>query len=218
MNEPGTLEHVHPVEAPAAASMPTPETRDPRLPRLREVPAFLEYMATGWEAPDRTPPVEPGVAAASAAHRARLSAALPGRTIVVEAGRAPVRANDSYYGFRPDSDFFWLSGCDAEDAVVVLTPAGSGHDATLFVPAPAYPGDPDFFANAAHGELWVGSAPGAPDWAAALEIEVQPLERLADLVRSGDDVLRFGTATPSMRPSAASVARRNSGACSPSSA
>lgn len=194
MNEPGTLTHEHADAAPAAASMPTPETRDPRLPRLREVPAFLEYMATGWEAPDRTPPVEPGVAAASAAHRARLSAALPGRTIVVESGRAPVRANDTYYGFRPDSDFFWLSGCDAEDAVVVLTPAGSGHDATLFVPSPAYPGDPDFFANAAHGELWVGSAPDASDWAAALEIEVQPLERLADLVRPSDDVLRFGTA------------------------
>nr|WP_157415199.1 aminopeptidase P family protein [Agromyces allii] len=174
--------------------MPVPATRDPRLPRLREVPAFLEYMATGWDAPDRTPPVEPGVAAASAAHRARLSAALPGRTIVVEAGRAPVRANDTNYDFRPDSDFFWLTGCSAEDAVVVLTPAGSGHDATLFVPAPAYPGNPDFFGDAAHGELWVGSAPDASDWAAALDLEAQPLERLDDLVRPSDDVLLFGTA------------------------
>ncbi|GAA1940928.1 aminopeptidase P family protein [Agromyces allii] len=194
MNEPGALTHEHPTGTPSASSMPVPATRDPRLPRLREVPAFLEYMATGWDAPDRTPPVEPGVAAASAAHRARLSAALPGRTIVVEAGRAPVRANDTNYDFRPDSDFFWLTGCSAEDAVVVLTPAGSGHDATLFVPAPAYPGNPDFFGDAAHGELWVGSAPDASDWAAALDLEAQPLERLDDLVRPSDDVLLFGTA------------------------
>jgi len=180
-------------QASAASSMPAPATRDPRLPRLREVPAFLEYMATGWDAPDRTPPVEPGVAAASAAHRARLSAALPGRTIVVAAGRAPVRANDTNYDFRPDSDFFWLSGCSAEDAVVVLTPAGTGHDATLFVPAPAYPGNPDFFANAMHGELWVGSAPDMPDWAAALEIEVKPLDRLDEVVGRADDVQLTGT-------------------------
>lgn len=186
--------------ASAAASMPTPATRDPRLPRLREVPAFLEYMATGWEAPDRTPPVEPGVAAASAAHRARLSAALPGRTIVVAAGRAPVRANDTNYDFRPDSDFFWLSGCSAEDAVVVLTPVAGGHDATLYVPAPAYPGNPDFFANAAHGELWVGSAPDMGDWSAALEIDVKPLDLLpAALVRAGD-VLLAGTTTSGHAP------------------
>ncbi|MGI9821888.1 aminopeptidase P family protein [Agromyces sp. Marseille-Q5079] len=192
--------------ASAAASMPAPATRDPRLPRLREVPAFLEYMATGWDTPDRTPPTEPGVAAASAAHRARLSAALPGRTIVVAAGRAPVRANDTNYDFRPDSDFFWLSGCSAEDAVVVLTPAGTGHDATLFVPAPAYPGNPDFFANAAHGELWVGSAPDMGDWAAALEIDVRPLERLAEAVGRTGEVLLTGTLN-SGHPALSGVAR-----------
>ena len=52
-------------------------------------------MAQGWDTPDRTPPVVPGAAEAAAAHRARLGAALPGRTVVVAAGRAPVRSNDT---------------------------------------------------------------------------------------------------------------------------
>ena len=165
------------------------------LPRLAEVAAFRETMATGWGVPDRTPPVEPGIAAASAAHRARLTAAFPKRTIVVLAGRAPVRANDTFYDFRPDSDFFWLTGCASEDAVVVLAPTGAGHDATVFLPAPAYPGETGFFADAAHGELWVGSAPGMAEWSEALGVSVRPLAELEAALRGAHDVLLAGNAS-----------------------
>jgi Xaa-Pro aminopeptidase len=188
-----THQHATPQTVPAAsASMPRPAAPDPRLPRLAEVPAFVDYMATGWATPDRTAPVEPGMAAAAAAHRDRLSDALPGRVMVVLSGRAPVRANDSYYGFRPDSDFFWLTGCDAEDAVLVLQPVAGGHDATVYLPAPAYPGETGFFADAAHGELWVGSAPGMPEWSAALGLTVKPLSTLSGALRGADDVLLAG--------------------------
>jgi len=156
----------HPHTAPAV-SVPHPDRGDPRLPHLRNAAGFIEYMETGWATPDRTPDTVPGIAAATAAHRERLSPAFAGRTIVVVGGVAPVRVNDNYYGFRPDSNFFWLSGCSAEDAVLVMSPTAGGHDATLFIPAPAYPGEADFFADAAHGELWVGSAPGMPEWTAA---------------------------------------------------
>ena len=47
------------------------------------------------------------------------SAALPGRRIALAAGRAPVRSNDTDYQFRADSDFVWLTGCQAEGAVLV---------------------------------------------------------------------------------------------------
>lgn len=159
----------------ATASMPKPAERDPKMPRLAQSPGFVEHMKHGWSVPDRTPTVAPGIAQAAAAHRARLSRAFPGKRLVISAGRAPVRANDSYYLFRPDSDFFWLTGCDAEDAVVVLEPAGTGHDAVLYVPKPAYPGETDFHADPVHGELWVGAAPDAPDWAAVLDIETRLL-------------------------------------------
>ena len=181
-------------QAPAPApSMPEPSAPDPRLPRLAQVPAFVEYMGTGWATPDRTAPVQPGAAEAARSHRSRLGALWPNHTIVVSAGRAPVRANDTYYGFRPDSDFFWLTACDAEDAVVVLHPSAGEHDAVVYLPAPAYPGDSAFFTDAAHGELWVGSAPGMPEWAAALGVTVKPLTDLAADLAGARDPLRGGS-------------------------
>ncbi|ROR80876.1 Xaa-Pro aminopeptidase [Plantibacter flavus] len=185
-------------EAPAT-SMPRPANPDPKLPRLAEVPAFREFLGTGWGTPDRTPPVEPGIAAAAAEHRRRLSEAFVGRTLVVAAGRAPVRANDSNYDFRPDSDFFWLTGCSAEDAVLVLRPSGAGHDATLYIPAPAHPGETGFFADANHGELWVGSAPGPADWSAVLDLRVEVLAALPDALRGVERPLLAGTLTSGHR-------------------
>jgi Xaa-Pro aminopeptidase len=148
-----------------------------RPPRLGEIPEFVEYMGKGWDVPDRTAPVVAGAAEAAATHRAMLAAEFPGKTLVVAAGRAPVRANDTYYDFRPDSAFAWLTGCTTvEDAVVVLR----GESAVLYLPPPAYPGEVGFLADPAHGELWVGSAPGLPEWSAALGIEVRPLSALND--------------------------------------
>ncbi len=195
-----------------ASSMPAPTEPDPRLPRLAASEAFNAYMAGGWEAPDRTPSVVPGAAEAAAAHRARLSASLTGRSIVIASGIAPTRANDSAYEFRPDSDFYWLTGCAAEDAVLVMTPAAGGHDATLFVSEPFYPGEPGFYSDARFGELWVGSAPGPDDWAAALHLDTvgasrleHRLERLNDPMVGGnahavvDSVLRRGSTAELLR-------------------
>ncbi|MEJ3749539.1 aminopeptidase P family protein [Actinomycetes bacterium KLBMP 9797] len=153
---------------------------DPRLPKLAELATFREYMATGWETPERTAPVEPGAAAAAADHRARLSAAHPDATIVIASGSAPVRSNDTRYDFRPDSNLYWLTGCSAEEAVLVMRPVPGGHDATLYLPAPAYPPETGFFADAAHGELWVGPAPSLHDWRAALDLDVRPLSSLPE--------------------------------------
>jgi len=172
-------------QAPPESSRPT----NSRPPKLTEIPEFAEYMGKDWDVPDRTPPVVAGAAAAAAAHRARLTARFPGATIVVGAGQAPVRANDTHYDFRPHSDFAWLTGCTTvEEAVVVL----SGESAVLYLPAPAYPGDKGFFASAVHGELWVGAAPGLADWSAALGIEVRPLSALGDDVTKLSDPLLAG--------------------------
>jgi Xaa-Pro aminopeptidase len=151
-----------------------------RPPRLTDVPAFVEMMARGWATPGREAATVPGAAEAAGAHRARLSAAYPGRAVVVASGRPPVRSNDTDYDFRPDSDFYWLTGCPAEYAVLVLRPVPGGHDATLHLPEPARPGDAGFFSDAAHGELWVGGAPGLDEWSQALGLEVRPLGALDD--------------------------------------
>ncbi|MFI6263277.1 aminopeptidase P family protein [Micromonospora sp. NPDC051006] len=160
--------------------------RDGRPPKLSEIASFTAYMNTGWGVPDRTPPVVPGAAEAAADHRARLAEALPGRTVVLASGQAPVRSNDTTYDFRPDSDFFWLTGCAVENAAVVLR----GGAATLYLPPPARPGDPGFFTDARHGELWVGAAPAPADWARVLGVEVRPLAELTEEVTRDDEVGR----------------------------
>ncbi|MEB8340326.1 aminopeptidase P family protein [Streptomyces endophyticus] len=165
-------------ETTPATSVPRSSTPDPRMPRLAELPDFTAYMGQGWDEADRTPPTVPGAAEAAAVHRARLSAEFAGRPLVVAAGRAPVRSNDTAYDFRPDSDFYWLTGCAVEGAVLVLRPAPGGHDAVLYLPPPARPGETGFFADAAHGELWVGPAPGLDDWREALRVDTAPLGAL----------------------------------------
>lgn len=162
----------HPARPPYAGTRP---------PRLHEVVAFGEMIAQGWSTEVVPAPVPAGAAEAAATHRARLAERIGDRTVVVGAGRAPTRSNDTTYDFRADSDFVWLTGCQAEDAVVVL----HGGDAALYLPPPARPGEPGFFADSLHGELWVGASPGLSEWERALGITVRPLAELDAALEHG---------------------------------
>ncbi|MFG3341223.1 aminopeptidase P family protein [Glycomyces sp. NPDC048151] len=156
-----------------------------RSPRIAEIKAFTDFIATGWDdTPVPANPVE-GAAESAAAHRQRLSERLPEATVVVHSGTAPTRNDDNTYLFRPDSDFVWLTGCQAEDAVLVMTPRPGGHDARLYLPPPFRPGEDGFFRDMNHGELWVGASPGLQAWAEALQINVAPLTTLDDLDLKG---------------------------------
>ncbi|GGM81503.1 Xaa-Pro aminopeptidase 2 [Longimycelium tulufanense] len=154
-----------------------------RLPKVTEAKGFREYIKQGWGESDRRVDVPAGLAEAAAAHRARLSAAFPGRRIAVAAGRAPVRSNDTDYEFRADSDFVWLTGCQAEGAVLVMHPAGDGHEAVLYLRRPAGPAEPDFFANARDGELWIGAVPGLAEWSAVLGLRCREIDELPAALR-----------------------------------
>ncbi|WP_031469995.1 aminopeptidase P family protein [Sciscionella sediminilitoris] len=161
--------------------MNRPARRDPS--KLTEADGFREFVAGGWGAADRTPSVLDGQAAAAAEHRARLSHEFAGQRIAVAAGRAPVRANDTDFDFRPDSDFVWLTGCRAEGSVLVMHPSGDRHDAVLYLRAPAGPSEADFFASARDGELWIGAVPGLAEWEQALGITCRPIEELPNALR-----------------------------------
>ncbi|GAA3923920.1 aminopeptidase P family protein [Microbacterium invictum] len=156
-----------------------------RYPRLAQIPAFTSFIAQGWGDEPVLPSLVPGTAAAAADHRRRLSDRFPGQTLVLSAGIAPVRNDDASYLFRANSGFVWASGCQIEGSTLVMTPAGGGHDATLYIPAPFRPGDDGFFSNALHGELWVGASPGVAEWSDALGIEVRALEALDGLAIAG---------------------------------
>lgn len=158
---------------------------EPLLPRLLDNERFVASMAENWAVPDREPKLSTGVAASAGAHRAQLSAHYPGRAIVVSAGAAMLRNDDAFFPFRPDSNFVWLTGCNAEDAILVMLPVAGGHDSVLFIPEPFGPGTRGFFADRNHGELWVGPHPGLAEWASSLEIEVRPLARAEEYLAAG---------------------------------
>ncbi|MEO7125532.1 MAG: aminopeptidase P family protein [Nakamurella sp.] len=152
--------------------------RDPRMPSLAKAEGFTSWMKTGWGEANRALIIEPGAAPAAAAHRTRLSEALPGETIVVAAGRAHVRANDMFFEFRAHSDFVWLTGLGIDDAVLVMRPVPGGHDATVYITPPARPGDDKFHADPNHGELWIGGLAGTVETEAALQISARTIGEL----------------------------------------
>ena len=75
-----------------------------------------------------------------------------------------VRANDTNFRFRPATEFFYLTGNDEADCVLVLKAKSKGvHTSILF--AEPNPGrtDPTFFTDRHKGELWVGPRLGVSE-------------------------------------------------------
>lgn len=65
--------------------------------------------------------------------RARLTAALDGRVAVIPSSREILRNGDSNYEFRQNSDFYYLTGFDEPDAVLVLAPGHGECGSILFL-------------------------------------------------------------------------------------
>src|SRR5439155_1108750 len=84
------------------------------------------------------------------------ASALPGETLVIPTGREQVRANDTFYPFRPGSDFAWLTGEYDPEAVLVLHPAAGGHNAVVYARPRSSRETDEFFRDSQYGELWVG--------------------------------------------------------------
>ncbi|CAM5364077.1 aminopeptidase P family protein [Corynebacterium variabile] len=150
-----------------------------RIPKIREASGFNAVISENWGPLDRTPTLVPGTAEAAQAHRERFLAAVdrPGDGVfVIGSGLPSVRNDDNDHAFRASSTFLWFTGMGIDESFLVLTDTSS----TLYTQRPAGPGDPDFFGNAAYGELWVGAMTGPADWSAALGIDVRPLSELDD--------------------------------------
>jgi Xaa-Pro aminopeptidase len=171
-------------DTPPATDEPTGATHDiPLAEHLQQA------FAAGWDPapPMPHPAASSGVAAQAARRRAALSARFPGRLIVVPAGTAKVRANDTDYPFRAASAFTWLTGETVQDAVLLLAPAGAAHEATLYVRQFAQPGAVEYFTSREHGAIWVGNVPRAADTADVLALRTRPLAALeADLAAFRD--------------------------------
>ena len=117
----------------------------------------------------------------TAARRRRLQARLAGAGALFAAGRAPERTPTIAYAFRPDSDFFYLTGLREPEAVLWV-----GREATV---AFVRPRD-----RAAEG--WTGRRLGVEEAPAALGVDAAyPLDELVDRLpelAKGHEALCYG--------------------------
>src|SRR6188474_712640 len=94
-----------------------PASHDTALPQ-----ALLDFMLEDWKpAPTKVPAPIKGHEAFHARRRA-LSRLFPAETLVIPTGHEKVRANDTYYRFRPGTDFYYYTGNHEPDCVLVMQP------------------------------------------------------------------------------------------------
>ncbi|MDR0345164.1 MAG: aminopeptidase P family protein [Nocardiopsaceae bacterium] len=192
-----------------------------RRTSFREPPSaqLAEFMRQGWApaggtlGPPPSPPPE-----LTAARRAALSDRLPGGRLVIPAGQPPLRAGDQHYAFRPDSNYVWLTGDQSPGAVLVMEPAGGGHEATLYLVPPSGRDNDEFWLNGATGELWIGPRPPLAELSGLLGIDCRPRDELgqalARQVAAGSQTLLLrgpdpgaGEAVPPSDPGAETMLR-----------
>jgi Xaa-Pro aminopeptidase len=148
---------------------------------------FRDYISSQWAERTETLASPREVAAFAAARRLRISAMHPGERLVIPAGPARVRSNDTDYPYRAHSAFSHLTGWGADavpDSVLVLEPSAEGHDATLYFRATAGRDSDEFYANAAIGEFWLGPRPSLAHVAADLALATRGLDELEAVLES----------------------------------
>ena len=157
----------------------------PALPN-RQTPfseAFREFIPQSWAPYPEELPAELPAASRAALRRRALAEAFPGERLVIPAGGLKPRANDTDYRFRPHSAFAWLTGLGADrepDAVLVLEPTDTGHEATLYFKPRAPRTDPEFYADARYGEMWVGTRESLAEMGALTGLSCAPVSGLED--------------------------------------
>jgi Xaa-Pro aminopeptidase len=138
----------HPVTSEPSAKQTGYDTAPP--------PALVSFMLKHWKAGPSKPAALKHREAFFERRRA-LSKLFPGETLVIPTGHEKVRANDTYYRFRPGSDFFYLTGNLEPDCVLLMQPQeGGGHRDVLFVEPNPGRSDATFYTDRNKGELWVG--------------------------------------------------------------
>ena len=159
---------------------------------------FKHYISGEWA--ERTeveqPPREQ--AAWARARRARISALYAGRRLIIPAGAAKVRSNDTDYAYRAHSAFSHLTGWASDSvpgSVLVLEPTAEGHEATLFFRKAAGRDSDEFYANPDIGEFWTGPRPSLAHVAQGLGLltaDLDEFERVLDSVDAHTIILRDG--------------------------
>jgi len=144
----------------------------PPMPRV-----FVDHMTTNWAPVDPSAEVHPAVNN-FAERREALGRHFSDATLVVPTGNPKVRANDTDYRFRAGTDFYYLTGCQEPDAVLVISPSAAGSRSTLYVAPRRDFTSHHFYTDSRYGELWVGPRRGVSECATFYAIETAPIEQL----------------------------------------
>lgn len=155
---------------------------------------FKDFIFGGWAERAEPRPKARAQARYAADRRARISAMHPGERLVVPAGPAKTRSNDTDYPYRAHSAFSYLTGWGSDSvpgSVLVLEPTTAGHDATLYLLPTAGRESEEFYANAAIGEFWTGPRPSLSQVAADLGIETHHLDEFAAVLEATDGTTRI---------------------------
>jgi Xaa-Pro aminopeptidase len=159
---------------------------------------FKDYIGSGWAERPKTVPAPREQADFAAARRQKLSRLFPGKRLIIPAGSAKVRSNDTDYAYRAHSAFAHLTGWGSDTvagSVLVLEPTSGGHEATLYFRRPAGRGTDEFYANPEIGEFWIGPRPSLSHVAADLGLLTSDLSAFVDVVDTVDGntlILRDG--------------------------
>ena len=147
---------------------------------------FASYISANWAERPIVLPAQREAATTAAAARARITAMHPGKRLIIPAGAAAVRSNDTDYPFRAPSAFGQLTGWGSDSvpgSVLVLDAAGV---ATLYFRKAAGRDSDEFYANPEVGEFWTGPRPSLDAVAADLGLATADLADLAAVLDSID--------------------------------
>jgi Xaa-Pro aminopeptidase len=180
--------------------MPGMDSRAAEKPSAQKAPhdqeppeALVAFMARDWLERDVERASHPQLERLLD-RREALSRAYPGEYLLLPAGREQVRANDTYFRFRPSSDFTYLMGGGEPGALVVFEPDGARHRTHLFVPAHNR-GSAQGFTDRIYGELWIGRHRGVEESRAYYGVDacdaLQAIDRYLDALREQRSPLRL---------------------------
>ncbi|MCU1544834.1 MAG: aminopeptidase family protein [Microbacteriaceae bacterium] len=151
--------------------------------------SFQDFISSGWADSADAAPEPREQAPFAAARRDRISRLHPGRRLIVPAGSAKVRSNDTDYPFRAHSAFAHLTGWGADavsGSVLVMEPTADGHESTLYFREAAGRDSDEFYANSDIGEFWTGSRPSLDHVAADLGLATANLKALPAVLHAVD--------------------------------
>ena len=176
--------------------------KETKLPN-RQVPfsdAFVAFIPEEWAPYSTELPARLAAAKHAQPRRDAVSAAYPGERLVVPAGGLKVRSNDTDYPFHPHSAFAHLTGLGADrepDAVLVFEPIftegdgdeveDAGHVATLYFKPRAPRTDPEFYADARYGEMWVGQRESLEEMQAMTGLPCEAISELPAALSTNTD-------------------------------